>query len=52
MINKKQKPTPVKVNWYIKQPSNWGLRTGMIKPNLFFYAIDFDSKVKLADFWT
>jgi hypothetical protein len=34
-----------------KQHSNWGLRTEIIKPELYFYVIDLDSKDKIADFW-
>ena len=34
-----------------KQHSNWGLRTEIIKPELYFYVIDLDTLAKLADFW-
>jgi hypothetical protein len=30
---------------------NWGLRTDQIGDNLFFYAVDLDSKELLSDFW-
>jgi len=30
---------------------NWGLRTDQLGDNLFFYAVDLDSKDLLADFW-
>jgi len=34
-----------------KQHSNWGLRTEIIKPNLYFYVIDLDTQAKLPDLW-
>jgi hypothetical protein len=30
---------------------NWGIRTGKITDNCYFYVIDIDAKVLLADFW-
>lgn len=30
---------------------NWGLRTGQIADNRYFYVIDIDAKILLADFW-
>ena len=39
------------INSYIKNAVNWGLRTEIIKPGLYFYVIDLDAKNKLAEFW-
>jgi len=39
------------INWYVKHYKNWGIRTEMIKPNLYFYVVDLDSKDKLSDLW-
>ena len=30
---------------------NWGIRTGKITDNCYFYVVDIDAKILLADFW-
>jgi hypothetical protein len=39
------------INWYAKHYQNWGIRTEMIKPDLYFYVVDLDSADKIADLW-
>lgn len=39
------------ISSYIKNNLNWGLRTEIIKPGVYFYVIDLDAKDKLAEFW-
>jgi len=34
-----------------KNHMNWGLRTEIIKPNVYFYVIDLDTQAKLPDLW-
>jgi len=34
-----------------KNHFNWGLRTEIIRPNLYFYVVDLDIKAKLPDLW-
>ena len=40
-----------KSNMSAFKKKNWGLRTDQISDNLFFYAVDLDSKDLLSDFW-
>jgi|GEM_PF-6036233 hypothetical protein len=39
------------INWHVKHYKNWGIRTEMIKPDLYFYVVDLDSKDRIADLW-
>jgi Bifunctional DNA primase/polymerase, N-terminal/Primase C terminal 1 (PriCT-1) len=39
------------INWFVKHYSNWGIRTEMIKPDLYFYVVDLDSKDRLPELW-
>lgn len=43
--------TLTKSNMSAFKKKNWGLRTDQICDNLFFYAVDLDSKELLPDFW-
>jgi len=43
--------TLTKGNMSAFKKKNWGLRTDQISDNLFFYAVDLDSKDLLSDFW-
>jgi len=38
------------INQY-KNHMNWGIRTEIIKPNLYFYVIDLDSRDRIADLY-
>ena len=43
--------TLTKSNMSAYRKNNWGLRTDQLSDNLFFYAVDLDSKDLLSDFW-
>jgi len=43
--------TLTKSNMSVFKKRNWGLRTDQLSDNLFFYAVDLDSKDLLSDFW-
>ena len=43
--------TLTKSNMSAYRKNNWGLRTDQIRDNLFFYAVDLDSRDIIGDFW-